>query len=119
MITNIAIRGDSVIPLPRHHAQGRDILEERKTWAAAHANRFLRPKLSAEDEQRPGRRLYSRGRVSASESAPYGRSSDVSQHVPDTRSSAVPFGTDQDLRLRRPEDAGTDEYRAAVGGFRR
>lgn len=124
-------RGDSVIPLPRHHAQGRDILgwnhaEEKSAKlgrrhmpTASSGQSFLQWAEKQEDEQRPGRRLYSRGRVSASESAPYGRSSDVSQHVPDTRSSAVPFGTDQDLRLRRPEDAGTDEYRAAVGGFRR
>lgn len=90
----------------------------RRHVTASSGQSFLQWAESQDEEQRPGRRLYGQA-ASASESAPYGRSSDVSQHVCDPRMPAAPFGTDQDLRLRRPEDAGTDEYRAALGGVRR
>ncbi|CAE8664444.1 unnamed protein product, partial [Polarella glacialis] len=61
---------------------------------------------------RPGRRLYDRG--VNSEKAPFGTISDVSPPGQYQSSLASPFGTDQDMRLRRPEEAGTDEYRPAM-----
>ncbi|CAE7664728.1 Gnl2, partial [Symbiodinium sp. CCMP2456] len=74
----------------------------------------------ASEPGRPGRRLYGRA-ASASESAPFGRSCDVSGGRGATAPGAgtgtgatAPFGTDRDLQLRRPEDAGTDEYRASL-----
>jgi len=74
----------------------------------------------AQDDNRPGKRLYGR-QAPASMQAPFGRSTDVSQPGKAVPELAHPFGTDQDLRLKRPEDAGTDEYRAAnsVQGPRR
>ncbi|CAJ1376377.1 unnamed protein product [Effrenium voratum] len=91
----------------------------RRHVAASSGQTFLHWPAEGVQEaaERPGRRLYGPG-LSASESAPFGRSSDVSRYAPELRMATAPFGTDQDLGLRRPEDAGTDEYRA-VQGLRR
>jgi len=63
-------------------------------------------------DPRSGKRLYG-GRISASDFAPFGRSTDVHEGGDGPHVLSSPFGTDQDLHLRRPEDAGTDEYRSA------
>mmetsp|Transcript_8992 Transcript_8992/g.19571 ORF Transcript_8992/g.19571 Transcript_8992/m.19571 type:complete len:533 (-) Transcript_8992:88-1686(-) len=109
--------------------------------ARAPASSFLQwPQAQVQQEaapaERPGRRLYGRA-ASASESAPFGRSCDASggpgpgaavTHAASAPFSGAvgsggarkaPFGTDRDLQLRRPEDAGTDEYRASLGLWRR
>mmetsp|Transcript_2550 Transcript_2550/g.7645 ORF Transcript_2550/g.7645 Transcript_2550/m.7645 type:complete len:457 (+) Transcript_2550:1-1371(+) len=66
----------------------------------------------------PGKRHYGR-RAPASEAAPFGRECDVGRKGSGIGPLASPFGTDQDMRLRRPEEAGTDEYRPSVPGLGR
>ncbi|CAE6969410.1 unnamed protein product [Symbiodinium sp. CCMP2592] len=96
----------------------------QKARQGAPASSFLQWPMQVQQEavERPGRRLYGRA-ASASESAPFGRSCDVSSAGAGSASArkagAAPFGTDRDLQLRRPEDAGTDEYRASLGLWRR
>ncbi|CAE7846284.1 Gnl2 [Symbiodinium microadriaticum] len=117
------------------HAQGEEERAQRRRGAVPRQSAesgFLQWPQQVQQEAaaerpacRPGRRLYGRA-ASASESAPFGRSCDVSGGGSGPRSgstaaaaAAAPFGTDRDLQLRRPEDAGTDEYRASLGLWRR
>lgn len=63
---------------------------------------------------RPGKRFFGQP-LPASVNSPYGISTDVSQPAPEGHAAlATPFGTDADMRFRRPEEAGTDEYRSAT-----
>lgn len=64
------------------------------------------------EASRPGRRLFGL-QPTAGEKAPFGRMCDVGAPGTEAPDLRRPFGTDRDLSLRRPEDAGTDEYRAA------
>jgi len=113
----------------RPHEQERSVQGSRKEMAhiappgGSGPNNFLHwedKTSSRSGDDRAGKRLYGR-QAPASMQAPFGRSSDVSQ--PGTAAPHLfhPFGTYQDMKLRRPEDAGTDEYRAAnsVQGPRR
>lgn len=79
--------------------------------------RLAAPPQGVEDQQCFGRRHYVA--PPAHERTPYGRDVDMGIPAPRRPTSRKPFGTDQDLRLRRPEDAGTDEYRATIRAARR
>eukprot|EP00930_Biecheleria_cincta_P054808 TRINITY_DN4120_c0_g1_i2.p1 TRINITY_DN4120_c0_g1~~TRINITY_DN4120_c0_g1_i2.p1 ORF type:complete len:521 (-),score=63.13 TRINITY_DN4120_c0_g1_i2:28-1590(-) len=69
---------------------------------------------SRNHELRPGKRFFGQP-LPASVNSPYGISTDISQPAPAEHAAlATPFGTDADMRLRRPEEAGTDEYRSAT-----
>lgn len=50
----------------------------------------------------------------ASYSAPFGRDCDANPISPSRARTPVPYGTDKDLSLRDPDEAGTDEYRPAT-----
>lgn len=69
---------------------------------------------------KPGKRLYEKP-PPAGEQAPYGRCNDGPARSNKTAQpqERAPFGTEQDMQLRRPEDAGTNEYRAALTNQRR
>jgi hypothetical protein len=74
-----------------------------------------------EYDVRFGKRFYGQA-PPAADCAPYGRASDLvhaeylspgGKHANQGRQElAKPFGTERDHGLKRPEDAGTDEYRA-------
>merc|ERR1712232_444393 len=74
-----------------------------------------------EDPTRFGKRYYGQA-PPASELAPYGRTSDLrvdASHqarrgAQDGRRLKEPYGTEKDHRHKRPEEAGTEEYRSAL-----
>lgn len=66
-------------------------------------------------EGRAGKRFFSLG-PPAGQRAPFGREADVDgPSATPMGSTSAPFGTDNDYRLSRPEDAGTNEYRTSAG----
>lgn len=97
---------DQRAPMPRRTPHGFLQGETPATPSSAAPN---------SSDGRPGKRFFSLG-PPAGDSAPFGRASDVDgPSATSMGSTRSPFGTDVDYRLSRPEDAGTNEYRASEG----
>lgn len=90
------------------HCGSRD-MADCLSWPAKRES--FRPRI---DASRPGKRYGERG--AAQEILPWAAQSadpDFNNRSPHQRSRVAPFGTDADMRHRRPEDAGSADYQPA------